>query len=133
MKKVFVFFMIALLFAMAATSPAAAEDRRTRVITFLASGTRTAATSQSTGFEVSQYAEGNIFVNVTAEAGVSTLDITIEISDDNSTYYTHTAMAQISATGQYRQAITNFGKYIRIKYTVAGTSFTFAVAGVFKN
>ena len=45
----------------------------------------------------------------------------------------HTSMSQISATGQYRQAITNFGKYVRIEYSVAGTSFTFSVKGVFKN
>ena len=133
MKKSIVFFMIALLCVALLAGAAGAEDRRTRVITFLASGLRTAATAQSTGFEVSQYAEGNIFVNVTAEAGVSTLDITIELSDDNTNYYTHTTIAQISATGQYRQAINNYGKYIRIKYTVAGTSFTFAVTGVFKN
>jgi hypothetical protein len=42
-------------------------------------------------------------------------------------------MTQITATGQYRQAITNFGNYVRIYYTVGGTSFTFSVTGVFKN
>lgn len=112
---------------------ATAGDRKTRVITFLASGARTAATAQSSGFEVSAYHEGQILVNVTAESGTSTLDIIIETSDDNSTYYTHTTIAQITATGQTRQAITNFGKYVRINYTVGGTSFTFAIVGVFKN
>ena len=112
---------------------AEAGDRKVVVRTFLASGLRTAATAQSTGFDVSAHIECHILVNVTAESGSSTLDIIIETSDDNSNYYTHTTMSQITATGKVRQAITNFGKYVRINYTVGGTSFTFAVVGVFKN
>jgi hypothetical protein len=113
--------------------PAAAYDRQTRVITYLSSGLKTAATAQSTAFEVSAYTEAQIFIDVTAEAGTSTLDITIQTSPDNVTWYTHTTIAQITATGQYRQAITNFGKYVRINYVVGGTSFTFSIVGVFKN
>lgn len=113
--------------------PAAAYDRQTRVITILSSGLKTAATAQSTAFEVSAYTEAQIFIDVTAEAGTSTLDIAIQTSPDNVTWYTHTTVSQISATGQTRQAITNFGKYIRINYVVGGTSFTFSVVGVFKN
>ena len=113
--------------------PAQADDHKTRVITFLSSGVKTAATAQSSAFEVSAYTEGQIFVSVTAEADTSTLDITIQTSPDDSVWYTHTAMTQITATGQSRQAITNFGKYVRMSYIVAGTSFTFSVTGVFKN
>jgi len=114
--------------------PAArAEDRKTRVITFLSSGVKTAATAQSSAFDVSAYMEGQIFIDVTAEGGTSTLDIIIQVSPDNSTWYTHTTIAQVTATGQTRQAVTNFGNYIRIYYTVGGTSFTFSVTGVFKN
>ena len=109
------------------------DDRKVRKVTFFASGVRTAATAQSSGFDVSAYTEGQILVNVTAEGGVSTLDIIIETSDDDSTYYTHTTMSQITAIGKARQAITNFGKYVRLNYTVGGTSFTFAAVGVFKN
>lgn len=117
----------------AGTVDAQAGDRKTRVITFLASGTRTAATAQSTGFDVGAYIESQILVNVTAEAGSSELTITVQTSDDNSTYYDHTEMSVISATGQYRQAITNFGKYVRLEYVLSGTSFTFEAVGVFKN
>ena len=124
---------VALLAVAALVTSADAADRKTRVITFLSSGTYTAATGYSTGFEVSAYAEGQILVNVTAEADTSTLDITVQTSDDNSTYYNHTTCAQITATGQYRYAITNFGKYVRLKYVVGGTSFTFEATGVFKN
>jgi len=115
------------------TSSASAEDRRTRVITFLSTGVKTAATAQSSTFDVSAYNEGQIFVDITAEVGTSTLDITIETSPDNVTWYTHTAMGHADSTGQYRQAITNFGNYLRINYALAGTSFNFSVTGVFKN
>lgn len=126
--------ILAALVAIFVMAPGAhAGDRKTRVITFLSSGTYTAATANSTGFEVSAYIEGQILVNVTAEADTSTLDITVQTSDDNSTYYDHTSCAQITATGQYRYPATNFGKYVRLKYVVGGTSFTFAATGVFKN
>ena len=130
--QIFLWMCVAIALFLAADF-ALAGDRKTRVVTFLASGVRTAATAQSSGFEVSAYHEGQILINVTAESGTSTLDIIIETSNDNSTYYTHTTIGQITATGKTRQAITNFGKYVRINYTVGGTSFTFAIVGVFKN
>lgn len=115
------------------SSPARAEDRKTRVITLLSSGVKTAATAQSSAYDVSAYTEGQIFIDVTAESGTSTLDVTIQTSPDNATWYTHTTVSQITATGQTRTAITNFGNYLRINYVVGGTSFTFSVTGVFKN
>ena len=110
-----------------------ADDRKTRVITFLSSGAYTAATGYSTAFDVSAYTEGQLFVDVTVRDGSSTLDITIQTSPNNSTWYTHTTVAQISATGQTRAAITNFGNYVRIKYIVGVTSMTYSVSGVLKN
>ena len=129
--KYFKAFIIGLILLTAAAG--FADDHKTRAITFLSSGTYTAATGYSTAFDVSSYAEGQIFINVTAEADTSTLDVTVQTSPDNVTWYTHTAVAQISATGQYRQPITNFGNYLRIKYIVGGTSFTYSITGVFKN
>jgi len=125
--------VLAALAAILAVFPAQAWDRSTRLITFLSSSTQTAATGTSSPFEVSAYTEGQIFVDVTAESGTSTLDITIQTSPDQVTWYTHTTMSQISATGQVRQAITNFGKYIRVSYVVGGTSFTFSITGVLKS
>lgn len=120
-----------------------AADRRIATRTMLSSGTYTAATGYSSGYDVSAYSEGEILVNVTAESGTSTLAITAQDSDDNSTYYDHTNVfkgpglddysAEITATGQYRMPIANFGKYVRLKYVVGGTSFTFAAVGTFKN
>lgn len=110
-----------------------AEDRKTRLVTFLASGLKTAGTAQSSAFDVSAYAEGQIFVDVTAEAGTSTLDVTVQSSPDNVTWYTHTIVGQITATGQTVAELANFGKWMRISYTVGGTSMTFSVVGMFKN
>lgn len=107
--------------------------RSVKDITILSSGTHTAATAYSSSYDVSAYSEGVIFVDVTTESGTSTLDVTLQYSPDNSTWYTHTAITQITATGQYDQAITNYGKYIRAKYVVGGTSFTFSIKGTFKN
>jgi hypothetical protein len=126
-------FAIILTLIFALLTSAWAEDHKTRTITLLSSGLKTAATAQSSSFDVSAYTEGQIFVDATAEGGTSTLDITVQTSPDNVTWFTHTAMSQISATGQYRQAVTNFGNYMRISYTVGSTSFTFSVVGVFKN
>ena len=134
LKRMAAMILVAIIAtATAVIPPAEAQDHKTRVITFLSSGLKTAATAQSTAFDVSAYSEGQIFIDVTVEGGVSTLDVTIQASPDNVTWYTHTTVAQITGTGQTRTAITNFGNYLRINYTVGGTSFTFSVVGVFKN
>jgi hypothetical protein len=122
-----------LILLLTLVSASYAEDHKTRMINFLSSGLRTASTAQSSAFDVSAYSEGQIFIDVTAEGSVSTLDITIQTSPDNLTWYTHTTVGQITATGQTRQAVTNFGNYMRIYYTVGGSSFTFSIVGVFKN
>jgi len=132
-KSILLILILALILIFTLTAGAQAGDRKTRKIVFLSSGLKTTATAQSTGFNVSAYTEGQIFIDVTAEGGVSTLDITIQTSPDNAIWYTHTTVAQITAIGQYRAAVTNFGNYMRINYVVGGTSFTFSVTGVFKN
>jgi opacity protein-like surface antigen len=133
-RAVFVSLAIASVLILTLFSAVQAADHATRTITFLSSGVKTAATAQSTAFDVSAYQEGQIFVDVTVKTGTPTLDITIQTSPDNVTWFTHTTMTQITATGQVRQAITNFGNYMRINYVVGSTtSYTFSVVGVFKN
>jgi hypothetical protein len=117
--------LLAGLFWLFPGNPAQADDRKTRVITFLSSGDYTTTTAYSTGFDVSAYNEGQILVNATVESGTtSTLDFTVQTSDDNTTYYDHTTLTQITAIGQTRYAITNFGKYVRLKYVISG-GYTF--------
>ena len=98
-KYIFIALLMAILIVNCQSSIVNASDRKTRVITFLSSGTYTAATAYSTGFDVSAYHEGQILTSITAEAGTSTLDITVQTSDDNSTYYDHTSCTQRTATG----------------------------------
>lgn len=132
-KAAVAIFLAAIVMVLALISTAQAEDRKTRVVSFLSSGLKTAATAQSSAFDVSAYSEGQVFIDVTAEAAVSTLDVIVQTSPDNVTWYTHTTISQITATGQTRSAVSNFGNYMRIYYTVGGTSMTFSVVGVFKN
>jgi len=92
----------------------------------LASATRSTS-STSNSFKIQTSSSIRLYVDVTAEAGASTLDIVIQTSPDNSKWYDAVSMDQISATGQYTTTATVIGPYIRIKYTIAGTSFTFEV------
>lgn len=83
--------------------------------------------STSNSFKIKTSSSIRVYVDVTAEAGTSTLDIIIQTSPDNSTWYDAVAMTQISATGQYTDTATVIGPYMRIKYTIGGTGFTFEV------
>ncbi len=94
--------------------------------TILSSALRSSS-STSNSFKIQTSSSIRLYVNVTAEAGASTLDIIIQTSPDNSTWYDATSMDQISATGQYTTTATVVGPYIRVKYTIGGTSFTFEV------
>lgn len=102
----------------------------TRVIELVSSAART-ATFAGSAYVVKDMLEGRIFVDVTAVSGSSpTLDITIQDSpDDGTTWFTHSTVSQITATGQSVISITNFGKTIRANCVIAGAtpSFTFTI------
>lgn len=95
----------------------------------LASAVRTAETYYSTVFKVRSAIALRCYQDVTAENGAATLDIILQTSPDNSTWYDAVTATQITATGQYSTTMTEPGVYFRAKYTVAGSgtpSFTFA-------
>ena len=92
----------------------------------LSSATRTTS-SNSNSFKIRSTNSVRLYVDVTAEVGTSTLDITIQTSPDNTNWYDAVDMDQITATGQYTTTATVIGPYMRVKYTIAGTSFTFSV------
>ena len=133
MKKKIYILLVSFFLVLMSFNKSFCSDRKTSVKSMLSSATYTAATAYSSSFELSEYTEGQIYIDVTTENGTSTLDIIIQHSPDDSTWYTHTTITQITATGQYSQAITNIGKYVRIKYTVGGTSYVFSIKGTFKN
>lgn len=112
--------------------------RTTRVIELRSSSAQGAGASATNAFEVSDLAEAQLLINVTAVSGTSpTLDVVVQTNHDNgSTWWTHTTVAQITAAGQTRVALTNFGKYVRLSPTVGGSAtptVTWAATLVGKN
>jgi len=92
----------------------------------LSSATRTTS-GESNSFKLRSSNSIRVYVDVTAEVGTSTLDVTVQTSPDNTSWYDVVDLDQITATGQYTTTATVVGPYMRIKYTLAGTSFTFSV------
>lgn len=79
--------------------------------------------------------EGLVFVRVTSVSGTSpTLDVVVQVSDDGTNWYDHVDVPQITASGNFVQPTTNFGKFVRMEYTIGGTtpSFTFGITFVGK-
>lgn len=121
-------------FAAVSVGGVQAGDRKTNVITFASSATHTAGATTSSGFLVGKYQEAVILINVTTVTGTPTLDIDIETSDDNTMFYHHTRLDTIRIVDTIAFKISNFGKYVRVVHTVAGsTSMTYTIKGVFKN
>ena len=109
--------------------------RRIHAITF-ESSTAISATGNSSGLEVTAYMEAVIYVSVTTLTGTTpTMDVTVEHSYDNTTFFTLSKFARITATGQYQKSISGFGKFTRISYTLGGTLpvFTTTIKGDFKS
>uniref|UniRef100_A0A6M3ITU1 Uncharacterized protein n=1 Tax=viral metagenome TaxID=1070528 RepID=A0A6M3ITU1_9ZZZZ len=126
--------LFAACFGLVSAGTGRAEDRKIKDITFGASATYTAGTTYSSGFLVSAYYEGVLLINVTTITGTPTLDIDVQTSDDNSTYYHHTRLDQIRVVSSTAVKLTNLGKYIRIKHTVEGsTSMVYTIKSIFKN
>lgn len=89
-------------------------------------------TSQWSGSS-SKYGSISLMADVTAASGTTpTLDIAVEWSHDNSTWFASDpadTMTQITTTGKAVKNFTVKGQYFRLNYTIGGTtpSFTFSV------
>lgn len=104
-------------------------DHKTELVTFIAAGTYT-GNAASTGKNCSAYRELSIYVNATA-AG-TTLDLTVQDSPDDTTYYTLAALTQITGTGKtVARYIGTIGQYVRISQTAVGT-WGYDVQAIFK-
>src|SRR5262245_15758513 len=101
-----------------------------RGVTLLTSAARTASgqgegTSAAAGFR-----EGNVLLDITAVSGTTpSLTVTAETSADGTTWFTHTAFTAKTATGRDILKLGNLGSFVRMSYTISGTtpSFTFSV------
>jgi hypothetical protein len=101
-----------------------ADDRSVKVITDQSAVVMT-ATATGTGWLVERYTEAVVYVDVTAESGTVTLGAVVQSSPDNSIWATHTTFTQITAVSTNVKYLTNLGRYVRIVYTIGGTtSFT---------
>ena len=106
--------------------------------TILASAARTASGNSSSPIDVAAYAGGVIAIDVTAVSGTSpSMTVNVVTCSDSGTSncgFVHTASSAITATGKTLLKVNNFGRFVRIEYTISGTSpsFTFSVYGAFK-
>jgi uncharacterized integral membrane protein len=94
------------------------------------------ANGQSDAQDVSIFDEGLLLVDITTVSGTSpTLDLTIQ-TEINGKWVAlpGVSIAQQTAANALAVALTNFGKKIRLSWTVGGTSpsFTFSLAFIGK-
>jgi len=110
------------------------ENSGATVQEILASAAR-GTSGVTNGYNFEDAIELIIFAEVSAASGGSpTLDITIQTSHDNTNWASLSTFTQITAASNSIKAVTNYGKYIRASYTIAGTtpSFTFKLTAVRK-
>jgi len=69
-----------------------------------------------------------LFLNVTAASETSpTLTVTVEDSPDGVTWYTLATFTQATGvTKEAKRVLDVFGRYLRVNYTVGGTTPSFA-------
>lgn len=100
-------------------------------VTLLSSAARTASGSGSS-VDVSGKAGLDVYLEVTAVAGTSpTLSVQVETSRDGSAWSALGPAVAVTAVGTVRIVRAGAQRYVRVSYTVSGSSpsFTFAIGG----
>lgn len=101
----------------------------------LASGARTTS-GEGSSIEIAEKKELIVTLDVTVVSGTTpTLDVKLQHSPDGSKWSDlGTAFAQKIAAGREVKAFTQFHKFVKVVYTIAGTtpSFTFSVEATAK-
>lgn len=102
----------------------------------IAASTARIVTGQSSGFATRQNEVVNVAVNITAHSGTNpTLDLSVEWSNDGSTWYASQAadtFTQVTtADTAFVKQFTCKAPQFRVKWTLAGTnpSYTFTIFG----
>ena len=88
------------------------------------------SSSQTSVFKLYDVIDPVLLVNVTAVSGtLPTLDIEVEVSSNQNTWFKVSKFARITATGQYPKEMKSFPRYMRLNYSIGGTdpSFTFDI------
>lgn len=103
----------------------------------LKSSAAVTANGQSNPADVTSFEQGLLFIDITAVSGTSpTIDFKVQTKIAGEWVdLPGVTIAQQTAVGDVVTALTNFGKDIRLSYTVGGTtpSFTFSVTFLGKN
>lgn len=100
------------------------------IITFLPSSSRTSSGNSGNGTYVGENNEAIVYLEITAASGTTpTLDVVIQDTIDGTNWDTVSSFTQASSTGREVIRISNFSRYMRISYTIGGTTpdFTFSV------
>ena len=100
----------------------------------VASAART-ATGNSGALDASEFGVASLFLNVTAASGTTpNLVVSVEESDDGTTFRSVGAFAAKTAAGTERKSFAISAPYYRVVWTITGTtpSFTFSVTGTAK-
>lgn len=106
------------------------EFANVETVTLLPSAARAAgAAVAGTAFELGDRAVARLKLDITAISSGTTIDVTIETSRDNSTWYTSGTFTQVTTTPGAEQKLFMVDRYVRAKYTTVGTSYTFSVSG----
>lgn len=94
---------------------------RDDVLELYADVTLSAANQVSAAHDVGSFTEALIVISVTATTGTNeTLDLDVEVSDDQTLWYKLEDIAQITAIGRVSHQVTApFGKFIRINSATA--------------
>lgn len=107
-----------------------------KLLTLFKSAEKTSS-SQTGAIDVSDSDEMSIYLDVTVVSGTTpTLDVVIQDSPDGSKWYDKESFTQATGVTGEAKRITNFGKFVRVKYTIGGTdtpTFTFEVKAVGRN
>lgn len=94
-------------------------------------------TGQTDAIDVSGADELSLFLSVTVASGTSeTLDVVIQDSPDGLLWYDKETFTQATGLTSEAKRSTNFGRFVRVKYTIGGTdtpTFTFEVKAVGRN
>lgn len=107
--------------------------RRGNAVTPVPSAART--TNGNSGTLDADGSVVSLLLDVTAASGTTpTLNLTVEESDDGTTWRSAGTFAQKTAVSQERKSFSVAGRYYRIAWTVGGTTpnFTFSVTGEMK-
>lgn len=114
-------------------------QRKFHSVQTLDSFTSKTSTFAGNSFNVEKFSKVSIFVTITSVSGTSpTLNVKVQISHDGSNWYdanyinssTQIAFTQFTAVGQQVRTFEVHAKYLRLYYTIGGTSPSFTGSSV---